>query len=299
MNIARKEFQVGAAVIVAALVLIFGINYLKGVNLLHPANFYYVSYTDVRGLAVSAPVTLNGYQVGLVREMRYDYDNPGHILVELQLDKKLRIPDGSRAVIVQDLLGTSSVTLHFSDSHEYHTRGTVLVGETAPSMLDDISATVLPAVNAILPRVDTLLINVNRIVGDTALIVAVRRLDAISADLAATTKALRATTGKLPATMDGVNGTLLRLDTIAGNLSVVSNELRQAPIANTLANVNDITTDLSKVTRQLTTPDNTVGKLLNDTKIYDNIESATAQIDSILVDVKKQPRRYIPPIKIF
>ena len=299
MNIAKKEFRIGLAVIAAGVILFFGINYLKGINIFRPANFYYVSFTNVNGLAISAPVTLNGYQVGLVRDMNYEYDNPGHISVELQLDKKLRIPSGSRAVITQDLLGTSTVVLKFSDSGDFHSLGDKIIGENAPSMMDEVSRTVLPAVNSILPQVDTLLANVNRLVGDTALLRTVRRLDAISADLAATTRSLRATTAMLPSTMEGVSGTLNRLDTIAGDLAVVSGELREAPIASTLRNVNDISANLSTVTARLTTPDNTIGKLLNDTKIYDNLESATTTIDSILIDVKNQPRRYILPIKIF
>ena len=299
MSIFKKEFRIGLAVVVAAVVLFFGINYLKGINIFHPANFYYVSYTNVNGLAVSAPVTLNGYQVGLVREMTYEYDNPGHIRVELQLDKKLRIPAGSKAVISQDLLGTSTVQLVFSDSQDFHPLGDVLVGETASSMMDDISTTVLPAVNSILPRIDTLLASVNRLVSDSALLRTVKRLDAISSDLAATTGALRRTTAMLPSTMQNVSGTLQRLDTMTADLAVVTAELRQAPIASTLQNLDTMTSNLADVTGRLTTPDNTVGKLLNDTRIYDNIEAATATIDSILIDVKKQPRRYIPPIKIF
>ena len=87
-RIFRKETVIGACTVIAICVLFFGIEYLKGINIFKPANYYYVSYTDVNGLAVSSPVTVNGFKVGLVHEISYEYDNPGHVLVELNLDKK-------------------------------------------------------------------------------------------------------------------------------------------------------------------------------------------------------------------
>ena len=90
-----KTFVIGLCVIIALLIVIFGINYLKGINMFKGANYYYASYTNVAGLAQSAPVTINGYKVGLVREIEYEYDNPGHIKVELSLDKSLRLTKGT------------------------------------------------------------------------------------------------------------------------------------------------------------------------------------------------------------
>ena len=103
----KKQFAIGLSVILALLVVIFGINYLKGINMFKAANYYTVSYTNVSGLTQSAPVMLNGYKVGIVRSINYEYDNPGHVLVELSLDKELRLPEGTKAVIAVDMLGTA------------------------------------------------------------------------------------------------------------------------------------------------------------------------------------------------
>ncbi len=84
-----REIIIGASVLIALLALVFGINYLKGVNIFKAANYYYASYTNVAGLAQSAPVTLNGYKVGLVRDIAYEYDNPGHVKVEISLDRQI------------------------------------------------------------------------------------------------------------------------------------------------------------------------------------------------------------------
>lgn len=115
--------------LIALLVLFFGIDYLKGINVFKAANYYYVSYTNVNGLTVSSPVTINGFKVGQVRDINYEYDNPGHVLVELSLDKKLKVPSGSKAIIKSDLLGTASVELQFSTSADSHDVGDKLIGE--------------------------------------------------------------------------------------------------------------------------------------------------------------------------
>ena len=92
-----KELIIGASVLLSLLILFFGIDYLKGINVFKSANYYYASYTNVAGLTQSAPVTLNGYKIGLVREINYEYDNPGHVLVEISLDKQLKVPVGTKA----------------------------------------------------------------------------------------------------------------------------------------------------------------------------------------------------------
>lgn len=88
-KIFNKEFIIGICVITAIVILIFGIDYLKGINLFSPANFYYASYDNVAGLEISSPVTVDGYKVGQVREIQFDYENPGKIKVLLALNKKI------------------------------------------------------------------------------------------------------------------------------------------------------------------------------------------------------------------
>ena len=94
-KLVNKELIIGISVIVALVVLFMGINYLKGVNLLNPTNFYYAEYDNVSGLEVSAPVTVNGFKVGQVREITYDYDHPGKIKVLLAVNDKLKVPEDS------------------------------------------------------------------------------------------------------------------------------------------------------------------------------------------------------------
>ena len=117
------------------------------------ANYYYATYGNVAGLQISAPVTLNGFKVGLVREINYEYNNPGHVKVELSLDRALKIPTGSKAVIEQDILGTSTVVLHLSSASTFQEVGSDIEGATASGLLDNVSQSLMPNISAIFPKI--------------------------------------------------------------------------------------------------------------------------------------------------
>lgn len=294
-----KELIIGLSVLIAALVLFFGINYLKGVNLFKAANYYYVSYTNVNGLSVSAPVTINGFKVGQVRDITYEYDNPGHVLVEIAIDRQLKVPEGSKAIIEGSLLGTPSIILEFSQSKSVHKIGSRLIGEVQPSMLDGMSDELMPRVADVFPKIDTLLSSVNSLVSDSALLMSVKRLDAITANLQATTEYLNRTLASMPATMKTVDGVANNLDSITADLAVMSEELKKLPLQETMNNVNELTANVNAITRKMNEPDNSVGLLLNDRELYDHLNGVAGGLDSIMVDLKQNPKRYIPPIKVF
>ncbi len=290
-----KELIIGFSVLVAGLVLFAGINYLKGINVFKAANYYYATYTNVAGLNVSSPITLNGYKVGEVRSVDYMYDNPGHVVVELSLARQLRVPEGSKAVIVGSLLGEASIELHLTDATSYYSLGAEIPGEVQPTMLDAVSGTF----STVMPKVDSLLTSVNRLVSDSALLASSKRLDGIIPNLATTTEYLKRTMATMPGTMRTVDGVAHNLDSITDNLAVLSQQLKELPLRQTVDNVNSITANVNDVTKKMNTPDNNVGLMLNDRELYDNINNITLGIDSIVLELKKNPKKYIPSIKIF
>lgn len=295
-----KELLIGLTVLATLLIIFFGIDYLKGVNVFKAANYYYVSYTDVAGLAQSAPVTVNGYKVGLVRDIAYEYDNPGHVRVELSLDRKLHVPAGSEAVLVTDMLGTSSIELHMSTSKDFHNVGDKLIGRNAAGLMANVSDNLMPAVGAILPKVDSLLTAVTALVADPSTVAAVKRLDAVMANLEKSTAALQRTMAATPAIATDAQATMVNakaisanLSTISSDLAVVTAQLKAMPVDSTLANIHSITTQLNGVMTQLNSRESSLGMLINDPTLYNNLTGATASLDSLLQDVKRNPKRYI------
>lgn len=230
-SILRKEVIIGLIVIVAMLILFFGINFLKGVNLFKASNYYYAVYGNVEGLAQSAPVTINGFKVGIVRDIKYDYSNPGHVIVEMSVDKSLRVPVGSEAVLASDLLGTASIALKLVPAGAgFHNVGDTLVSKVNAGMMASISDNLMPAVNAMIPKLDSLFTSLNAIAANPALHQSINRLDDITAELNGTLRALRAATASLGPITTDIKSITGNVDTMTGDLAVVSGRLREAPI---------------------------------------------------------------------
>lgn len=292
-----KEFVIGLSVIIAIVVLFFGIDYLKGINLFRPANFYEVYYSDVAGLEVSAPVTVNGYKVGQVREVSIDYDNPGKVKVLLALDKNLKLRQGTVAALGSTLLSGAYIVLEPSHEGDFLKVGSELEAREGSDLMASVANDLMPKVNGILPKVDSLLYNLNVLVADPALLASVQRLDGITSNIYGVTNGLNATMGSvnhsLPYILNNAGKASVSLDTITANLAVLSRDLRQLPLQPTMDNVERITANLDEFSRQLNNPNSTLGKLTSDPALYNQLHRVSADIDSLIIDIKKNPKRYI------
>ncbi len=298
-SILRKEVIIGLIVIVAMLILFFGINFLKGVNLFKASNYYYAVYGNVEGLAQSAPLTINGFKVGIVRDIKYDYSNPGHVIVEMSVDKSLRVPVGSEAVLASDLLGTASIALKLVPAGAgFHNVGDTLVSKVNAGMMANISDNLMPAVNAMIPKLDSLFTSLNAIAANPALHQSINRLDDITAELNGTLRALRAATASLGPITTDIKSITGNVDTMTGDLAVVSGRLREAPIDSIAVDLSATMANLKQLTESLNNPDGSVGKLTSDPALYDNLNATITSLDSLFVDIKRNPKRYIS-IKVF
>lgn len=289
----RKEFVIGICMLLALAILYFGIEFLKGANIFHAANYYYVTYSNVTGLSVSAPVTVNGYKVGQVREIKYMYDNPGHMRVELSLDSHLKLPKGTTAVFTTDMLGTSTIAISLAEGNDYYKVGDELPAATAKGLMDAATQDIIPAFVAIAGKVDTLLTATNRLVSDPALAAAVSRLDAMTQNLTRTTELLNRSMATMPAVMSDVKA-------ITGNFSATSQELQtfthtlnQVPVDSLTQQLQLTLNNIRSITDELNSPNSSLGKILNDPALYDNLNSTAASMDALLKDIQKNPKRYI------
>lgn len=292
-KIFNKEFAIGLSVIVAILILIFGIDYLKGINLFRPANYYVAYYDNVDELTVSSPVLINGYKVGQVREVNFNYKKPGKVEVVMALDKNLQLPEGTVADLGTTLLSGARIELTMGTGSAMIPTG----GEVAAGIKGGLMSSVqdmMPAVTGVLPKVDSLLYNLNLLVADPALKASIQRLDGITDNLLSTTQGLNSTMNRqVPMLADNTVKITRSLDTIVGNLGQLSYQLKTLPIDATVDNVNQLTANLSQFSRQLNDKNSSLGLLTSDPELYNRITQVSADIDSLLVDIKKNPKRYI------
>lgn len=293
-----KEVKIAVAVIISLAFLLWGIEYLKGVNLFEPVNYYYSYFDRVDGLTESAPVTVKGFQVGLVREVSYDYQS-GRIKVKMSLDEKLQIPVGSQSAVSSDLLGTASIALTLADGDEYLSLGDEIEGTVLPGLMDNVSSELLPSVASILPKVDSILTAVNALISNPALMTSVERIDRITANLEASTRELNAMLGQsVPAVVDNVEEITANLNVVTSELTEVSAQLKDMPIASTMENLEETTNNLKVMTDKVNGTDSSIGMLLNDQGLYQHIDHTVVSLDSLFMDIKENPKRYVT-IKVF
>ncbi len=298
-KIFRKEVIIGLCVVLSLTFLFLGIDYLKGINVFKAANYYYATYTNVNGLAISAPVNLNGFKVGQVREIQYEYDNPGHVKVELSLDRELKVPKGTKALLVTDMLGTASIVLEMASGAAYHEVGDNLIAETPAGMMESITNEVLPSVAAIAPKVDSLMTSLNVLVGDPALLASIQRLNSITQNVEGSTVMLSNSLRSLPPVMNNVKLLSQNVVSITNRVDTLAATVNKVPLDSTVQNLYETSLALKQLAADLNNPNSSLGKLMNSSELHDGISKTVADLDSILVDLKKQPKRYIPSIKVF
>ena len=282
-KILRSEAKIGLIVLVALGVFFWGLNYLKGSNLFHSTNHYSVEYTNINGLVKSSPVNLDGYQIGLVSNIKYQYNNPGHILVDLDLDKKIKLPKGTKATIQSALIGNPSIVLTLGDpSNSFLKSGDALIADLAPGLMDQLSKGLLTDVQNMVKRTDSLLASVDVLLNNGSLVHSLSSIEKTSKELSLMSVKLNASMNKLPGILDNV-------DLMTSSFTKAGDKLNQLDVSS----INKTLKHFEEVTAKLNSPDNSMGLLLNDQALYLNLKNTTSSANELLIDLKASPKRYV------
>ncbi|MDR3118394.1 MAG: MlaD family protein [Mediterranea sp.] len=282
-----QEVRIGITGIVSLFILIYGINYLKGINLFKPASYFYVKYTNIYGLTVSSPVFADGYKIGLVHDIHYDYNNPGNVVVAVELDANTRIPKGSWAELETEMLGSVKMNLMLANNpRERYAIGDTIPGKENKGMTASVSA-LLPQVEQMLPKLDAILTSLNRILGDE--------------NIPATLQSIRNTAANLEVSTAQLN-TLMRRDIpqltskmniIGDNFIAISNNLKEIDLNATFSKIDSTLHNVKIITDKLNRKDNSIGLLLNDPDFYNNLNATANNAASLLEDMQTHPKRYV------
>lgn len=294
----KKEVKIGITAIVAIILFYIGINFLKGVNVFTTTNTYYVKFENAGGLTPSASVLANGYAVGIVREINYNYSDNQSVVVSIELDKAMHVPEGTTAELETSLMG--SVTLHLlpgKNPVKYLERGDTISGRQHFGAMER-AAEMLPQVEQMLPKVDSIMGNLNRLTGDSAMLALVKNLAVISENLAQTTSRVDHLMGKeIPVLLSNMNALTGNLNKVAGDIAKGNLDSTMTVLHATMQNAETLTSRLNALTSTLnssvTSTDNSLGLLLNDRSIYDGLNHTIHSADSLLIDIKSNPHRYI------
>ena len=300
----NKEFKIGFFAIASIIALVFGVNYLKGINILNDNSDFYAVYENIGGLQVGSPVLVNGYKVGMVSNIDLLTEQNQNLLVTISLDKEFDMAKNTVCKIVnQDLMGTKGIALMLGDTDELVRGGDTLISGIEGSLQDEVNAQILPLKNKaeeLIGSIDSVMMIVTAVLNkDTRdnlrnslssldktfelmsqTMVRVDSMVDINDDrIAKVVKNLESITSNL----ESSNG---EIKTILTNFATLSDSLVKADIATVLQNVSDITTKINN-------GEGSIGLFLKDDKIYANFEKSTRELASLLEDIKKNPSRYV------
>ena len=283
-----KEAKIGLVSIVIFALLYLGINYLKGVNLFKPVNHYYVAFSNVKGVTVSSPVFVEGFKVGLVREISYDYDTTGKISVLVSLEDKMRINKGSYITVVNSFLGGAELHIHLNTFvDDYFHSGDTIEGRMETDMMTSVQENLLPGIEQMMPKLDSILGGLQTLVNHPALTQSLAHVEQTTASLEHSSRRLDQLLAKdVPVIVENLKG-------ITTNFESVSGQLKELDLAGTMRTVNATLANLKLTTDKLNSADNSLGLLLNDRQLYDNLNGTMENASLLLLDLREHPKRYV------
>jgi phospholipid/cholesterol/gamma-HCH transport system substrate-binding protein len=285
----NKEIQIALVAILGVIILYYGMNFLKGLTISTETS-YYVKFNDISGLSNSCPVYANGYKVGVVQNIIYDYTNQENIVAVLEIEDEMRMPKGTTADIVSDFLGNIKLELKLGDRAAgfLEPEDTIIGGQDKGALAK--AAEMIPQVQALLPKLDSILVSVNALLADPAIANSLHNIDQITGSLTSTSRELNRLTVSLnqqmPQMLENADGMLANANTLTRNLNELDLAATMQKVDNTLRNV-------EQMTAKLNSKDGTLGLLMRDPSLYNNLNATMMHADSLMIDLKQHPKRYV------
>lgn len=290
MKYITKEVKIAVTAIVGVIALFFGLNFLKGLTIFSDDTTYKMSFKNIDGMANSCPVYADGYRVGTIVGINYDYDQSGNIIVDVDIDKNLRIPLGSTAEIESDLMGNTQVNLLLANNpRERVNPGEIIPGAISEGAMGELKS-MIPAVQQILPKLDSIMASLNMLLADPAISATLHNAQVISGNLTTTTQQLNTLMASLNKQVPGL---LNKADNVMANTETLTSNLAAVDVAGTMAEVNATLNNVKALTDALNSREGSVGLLLHDPGLYNNMTATMASADSLLIDLKAHPKRYV------
>ncbi|MDR2408983.1 MAG: MlaD family protein [Bacteroidales bacterium] len=285
-----KESIIGLVTLISLFVLYFGINYLKGINLFKPTNHYYVLMSNANELQISSPVYVDGFQVGIINKIDFNFDEPlsKSIVVLLSLDEKMKIQTGSHFELKSGLTSGAYLNLVLNKyANSYYQVGDTIEGFQHVGLMDQLSDKLMPQIENILPRLDSILTGIQFLVNHPALSQSFDHIEETTASLQKSSKQLNTMlSNDIPLIVANLKG-------ISSDFAVVSSDLRKIELSTTLKKVDEAIENIDRMALQLNNKNNSLGLLLNDRSLYDNLDETAKNAAVLLKDIKEHPKNYV------
>ncbi|MDZ4752217.1 MAG: MlaD family protein [Flavobacteriales bacterium] len=311
MKISR-EFLIGVIVVVVIAILYFGINYLKGINLFSKQQTFFAVYDDVQGLTASNPLILNGFKIGLVRDVGLNENGDGRIVVEVIInDNKLVIPKDTKLEIFSpDFFGGKAIRLIMGDSSVAAMDSDTLTSAIKEDFTKTLQKEFEPLkqkTQDLIAGVDKVVTNLNKVFADTAaqglplvfesLQRSLKNVEIISADLS---QILAGNKGRLNSIFGNVENITTNLKSnnevitaAIANVKNLTDSLSKIQLTNTIRKTEKAMGDFAEIMEKINKGDGSIAMLINNDSLHTQLLSASASLDKLLDDMKAHPGRYV------
>jgi len=296
----RKEFKIGLLITASLAALLWGLNYLKGKDVFTSRNKYYALYDQVDGLVKSNPVFMNGFRIGIVNDITFSDDRSGRLLVTLLIDRDVFVPSNSVARIYSvDLIGTKALKIEPGLSTSPINEGDTLKAELEIGIAGQV-APIKDKTERLIESMDSLARSINRVLDQQArqqLSSGLEHLEHIlqeADELISDPKSdLNRTLSNTEAMTAGLREGNDDLQKILHNLASVTDTLAASGIGATIENLDSTLTETRILLKMIREGEGSLGRIVNDDSLYNNLNSASRNLELLLNDMKQNPRRYL------
>lgn len=306
-----NEIKTGIVTVAAIALFIYGLNFLKGRDLFEKQRYYYAIYNNVDGLVEANPVQLNGYKIGLIREIKFLPDNSGKIIVKFAItNDEIKVPKNSVAKIISsDLLGSKAITLIMSNNPELALGGDTLVSELQAGLSEEVNKQVKPLKDKaehLISSIDSVMVVVQEVLNKdareslTASFESIknsiqtfehtsRMLDTMIASEKIKLSIIFSKVESITSNLEKNNSNITRA---INNLANITDTLVKSNLKETIASTNRAVTAAADAMDKINKGEGTAGLLVNDKRLYNQLDSASSALTSLLQDMEKYPGRY-------
>ncbi|MFO8022079.1 MAG: MlaD family protein [Perlabentimonas sp.] len=306
-----KEAKIGIFAVVCLAVLFWGLNFLKGRNVFSRTNTYYAVFERVDGLKPTNPVMLSGYKIGTVRSIDFEEDNTGNLIVAIQVEKRYDIPIRSEVKLVSaDIMGGKAIRIELSQNNGFHNAGDTLYASIETGLLDQVMYEMAP----IKEKAESLMVNM-----DNALKVIVdifneenkKNIDQSIGSMRSSLKNVDDLThsvnqlfgqdtskfnimlSNVHSITENLKANNQKIDSAIQNFASISDTLARSNLANTLTQADSAMIALNQIATKINRGEGSMGMMLNNDTLYNNLEDAARNLELLLLDMKLNPKRYI------
>lgn len=305
-----NETKVGALTAIAIVFMVLGYNFLRGRTLFKTGNFLYAKYSDVKGLMVSNGVYANGFRIGNIYEIENESKDLRSIIVGIKLKDNYDIPANSTATIVDNPLGSPQIDIHLGDSKTLLKSGDFILSENSKGLLGALTSQLTPVADNLkstLHTLDSALKNLNSIFDPRSksnIQSAIGNINTITGELAKSSASLTymldKQNGSVAQTMNSVNSFSKNLASqnekiseTLDNVKTTTQNLSQTDLKGAVDNLKTTITSLNTVVNKMNSKDGSLGLLMNDKQLYNNLNNTIRSANILVDDLRANPKRYV------